>query len=104
MLDLRCNDHVFEGDLLHQHVIDVVLQLRLVDAKAGRRIPLGIGIYDQDVLSQDGERGTEIHGGRALSNAALLIDERDDAAQEIRSGEATESAALRYCSRMFSSK
>ena len=52
---------------------------RFIDAQTGRRIALRIGVDDQYAPAVHGERRAEIDGGRALSDAALLVDERDDA-------------------------
>jgi hypothetical protein len=68
---------------LHEDVIDVALQARLVDAETGRGIPLRIRVDDQNALAQHGECRAEIDGRRAFADAALLIDERDDATQDI---------------------
>ena len=52
-----------------------------VDAETGRRVSLRIGIDDEHAPAEHRERRAEIDGGRALSDAAFLIDERDDATQ-----------------------
>src|SRR5260370_36955822 len=49
------------------------------DADAARRVRLGIGI-DQERLAFGGcERRGEIHRGRRLADAALLVSDGDDA-------------------------
>ena len=68
---------------LQQGVVDVALQARFVDAKAGRRVALRIGIDHEHALAEHRERRAQIHRGRALADAAFLIDECDDARQNV---------------------
>ena len=65
----------------NKHVVDIALQAVFVDAETRRRIALRIAIDDEHAPAFNGKRRTEIDGRRALSDAAFLIDEGDNATQ-----------------------
>jgi hypothetical protein len=77
-LHLCGDDDVSQGLAPDEGVVDVVLEIRLVDAVRGRSVGLRIEIDEQDASLCDRERRGEIHGGRGLTHAALLIGDRQD--------------------------
>jgi len=54
IFDFRSHDDVLERSLLHERVIDVVRQSSLIDAQAGRRVPLWIAVDDEHPTSEHG--------------------------------------------------
>ena len=67
------------GRVADQDVVDGRRRLVRLDADAARRVALGVAVDEERPLFGGGEAGGEIDGGRRLSDAALLVRDRDDA-------------------------
>ena len=64
--------------------------------------PCGSRIDDEHATAKHRKRRAKIDGRRAFSDAALLVDERDDAAQRVSlRGICGVPTLSRYCSRML---
>src|SRR5581483_1583633 len=62
---------------LQQHVVQVAPQLRFIDTESGGRVPLGIGVHDENATSVHCQRRGEIYRRRTLADAPFLIDQCD---------------------------
>jgi hypothetical protein len=68
-----------DGGLAQQDVVRRAVKVRACDADAARRVPLRVAIDKERSPFGHGEAGGEVHGGSRLSDAALLVCDRDDA-------------------------
>ena len=71
-------DAVLEGDVVQHDVVHRRLEVAGVDAQAGAGVALGIEVDDQRPVAEVGQAGAEVHGGRGLAHAALLVGDRQD--------------------------
>jgi hypothetical protein len=66
---------------MHEQIVNVAFQLGFIGAQTRRRIALRIEVDHEHSLPEHGKCRAEINRCGALSDAAFLIDERDDARQ-----------------------
>ena len=64
--------------VLEQDVVDAQVEGALVDAGAHGRVALRIEVDDQGAPAELGETGGQVHGGRGLADAALLVGDAED--------------------------
>ena len=71
-----------DGDLVERRAVEEVVRGGALGALAepGGRVGLRVEIDDERAGARLGEAGGEVHGGRRLADAALLVGEREDAA------------------------
>ena len=76
-------DAVVEGGrVVHEHVVDRALDVAGVDARArSMALPWGSRSTTRTRKPELGERRAEVHRGRGLAHAALLVGDRDDPGQ-----------------------
>src|SRR5438445_11643152 len=80
MLELDIpNDRLADLAIADEDVVDGGTELILRNADAARGVPLRVAVDEERALFGGSEAGGEVHGGRRLSDAALLVRDRDDA-------------------------
>ena len=67
--------------VVHEHVVDRALDVAGVDAEAGRGVALGVEVDDEHPEARLGQGRAEVHRGRGLPDAALLVGDGDDPGQ-----------------------
>jgi hypothetical protein len=75
--DLCRYDHLGEGSVSEQSVVEGGREARSVDSEPAGRVALRIEVEDEDSLSRECERGRQIDYGRRLADAALLVGTGD---------------------------
>ena len=71
-------DDVGEREVGDQHVVDALLVGTVVDAEGRRRVALRVEVDHEHVRAGAGQCGGEVHRGRGLADAALLVGDRED--------------------------
>jgi hypothetical protein len=70
---------------LHERVVERELEIVLRDAKSAGGVALGVGVEQEGTSLGDGEGGRQVHRGRSLADATLLVGDGDDMSHEAES-------------------
>jgi len=70
---------LFGGGDAHYHVVDADAVRVLYESQAAGRIRLRVAIYEESIDFGSCKRGGKVDGSRSLTDATLLIGDRDDA-------------------------
>ena len=76
--DIDLRDHVGNRPSTEEYVVRRWRTDRMRHRERSARIALGIEIDDQYAQPMQGQRGGNVHGGRRLTDATLLIGDGDD--------------------------
>ncbi len=75
---VRIDERILQRALTHQNVIGGRPAIRPRNPQPGGRVALGIEIQNNNPLTDGGERGRQIDGGRGLAHAPLLVRHGND--------------------------
>jgi hypothetical protein len=78
-LELRLAEDVGERAAVEEDLVDAPLHLVARDAEGRPGVALRVDVDEERAALAGGERGGEVHGGRGLPDAALLVRDGDDA-------------------------
>ena len=70
-----------EREIRDQYLVDALLIRPVIDTERRRRVSLRVEVDDQNPRSGTGECRREVDGGRRLSDAALLVRDRQHASR-----------------------
>ncbi len=80
---LGLDDGLLDRRFVQQHFAAVGLGHTLVHARGHGRVALRIEIDQQHSTLGGGQRGSKVHSGSGLADAALLVGDSDDASHGV---------------------